>query len=202
MSRPYATDHPWDKALPACHASSIGYVYRATLTLEPTDPPAVTLELVSRADSHADRPALHTPEGAFTYLDLLATSGRVATRLLTGRDTLDGARICYLVPPGWAHVVVQWGIWRAGGVGVPLATSHPAAELAYVLDDAEPEAIAVHPSLLDRIEAVAGERRLPLLQTPALLDEGPMPFSLRWTNKPRGSCSTPRGRRGDRRASS
>ncbi|NNL29616.1 MAG: AMP-binding protein, partial [Gemmatimonadetes bacterium] len=54
-----------------------------------------------------------------------------------------------------------------------LATSHPPAELAYVLDDAEPEAVVAHPSLLDKIEGVAAERRIPVLQTPALLRPGP-----------------------------
>jgi len=130
------------------------------------------IELVSRAERHADRTALLAPEGAFTYQELLATSALVATRLLAGRDDLAGERVCYLVPPGWAHTAVQWGIWRAGGLGVPLATSHPEAELAYVLDDAEPEAIVVHPTLASRIADAAGERGLPLLQTPVLLQNG------------------------------
>jgi malonyl-CoA/methylmalonyl-CoA synthetase len=130
------------------------------------------IELVTRAEQHADRPALLAPEGLFTYRDLLSTSATVATRLLAGRDDLAGERVCYLVPPGWAHVAVQWGVWRAGGLGVPLAISHPEAELAYVLDDAEPEAILAHPTLAPRIADAASERGLPLLQTPILLEDG------------------------------
>lgn len=134
----------------------------------------MSLELVNRADGHADRTALLTPEGVFAYRALLDTSAAIATRLLSGRDDLDGARVCYLVPPGWAYVSVQWGIWRAGGLGVPMATSHPEAELAYVLDDADPEVVVAHPSLFDRVAGVAKQRGLTVLQTPALLAPTPL----------------------------
>jgi malonyl-CoA/methylmalonyl-CoA synthetase len=135
--------------------------------------PRMSLELVARAERNpAHTTALVAPEGLFRYRELLEASAVAATRLLAGRDDLEGARVGYLVPPGWAYTVVQWAVWRAGGLGVPLATSHPAAELAYVLDDAEPEAVVVHPSLVGRIREVADERRIPVLQTPALLATG------------------------------
>jgi len=133
----------------------------------------VSLELVSRAEGYRSRVALLAPEGVFSYADLLEASGTAATRLLAGRDDLEDARICYLAPPGWTYTVVQWSIWRAGGFGVPMATSHPPAELAYVLDDADPEAVVAHPSMVERVAAIAEARGLPVLQTPALLAPGP-----------------------------
>src|SRR2546426_10859175 len=48
----------------------------------------------------------------------------------------------------------QWGIWRAGGVAVPLAVSHPPPELEYVIRDAEAEIVVVHPDLAGSLEAV------------------------------------------------
>ena len=138
----------------------------------PTTTP-VSLEFVSRAVRHGPRIALLAPEGVVSYAALLDASARAATRLLAGRDDLEGARICYLVPPGSVYAVVQWAAWRSGALGVPLATSHPPVELAHVLDDAEPEAVVVHPSLLSRIRDIAGSRGLPVLQTPALLAAGP-----------------------------
>ncbi|NNF12997.1 MAG: AMP-binding protein [Gemmatimonadetes bacterium] len=133
----------------------------------------MSLELLDRAAGRGARVAIIAPEGVFTYQELLDASSVAATRLLAGRDDLRSARICYLIPPSWDYVACQWAVWRAGGHGVPLATSHPPAELAYVLDDAEPEAVVAHPSLLDKIEGVAAERRIPVLQTPALLRPGP-----------------------------
>lgn len=134
----------------------------------------MTLELVSRARRFGDRPALLAPEGRFSYAELLELSGHGATRLLAGRDDLEGARICFLVPPGLAYTATQWSVWRAGGLGVPLATSHPEAELAWVLDDAEPEAVVAHPSLAGRVLAAAAGRRIPVLSTGPLLREGPI----------------------------
>lgn len=133
----------------------------------------MSLEIVRRADEHGPRPALLAPEGLFTYEQLVSTSAVGATRLLSGRDDLGGARVCYLVPPGWEYVAVQWAVWCAGGIGVPLATSHPEAELAYVLDDADPEAVVAHPDLAHRIRSAAAERGLTVLETPALLRDGP-----------------------------
>ncbi|NJD20219.1 MAG: AMP-binding protein [Gemmatimonadetes bacterium] len=132
------------------------------------------LPLFARARDHAGRIAVVAPEGVFTYRDLLEDSGASAFRLLAGREDLDEARICFLVPPGWEYVVVQWAIWRSGGVAVPLATSHPPAELAYVLDDAEPEAVIAHPSLMDRVAGIAADRKLPVFRSPALIGEGPV----------------------------
>lgn len=132
------------------------------------------LPLFARACDHAGRIAVVAPEGVFTYRDLLEASGAAANRLLAGREDLQEARVCFLVPPGWDYVAVQWAVWRSGGIAVPLATSHPAAELAYVLDDAEPEVVVAHPSLAARIAAVAAERGLEVVETPALIEEGPV----------------------------
>ena len=134
----------------------------------------MTLHLVDRAEAYSNRTAIVVEEGTYTYSDLLRVSGTVATRLLSGRDNLNAGRICILVPPGWDYVVTLWGIWRAGGVAVPMAISHPPAELAYVIEDAKPEAIVAHPTLLDRIGDLAEERGLPVLESSALSQEIPL----------------------------
>ncbi len=43
----------------------------------------------------------------------------------------------FLVTPGFPWVAVQWGIWRAGGVAVPLPLNFPRSELEYLIDDTE-----------------------------------------------------------------
>jgi malonyl-CoA/methylmalonyl-CoA synthetase len=125
----------------------------------------MSLALIERARGHADRIALIAPEGAFTYRDLLDASSAFAGILLDGRTDLREARVCTLVPPGFDHVAVQWGVWRAGGVDVPLALTHPPAELAYVLADAEPAAVVVAPELADRVADAARARGVRLLSS-------------------------------------
>ena len=126
----------------------------------------MSLFLFERARRHADRRAVIAAEGVFTYRDLAETADAVARSLLGAREDLSQARVCFLVPPGWTHVAVQWGIWRAGGIAVPMAVSHPAAELAHVLDDARPELVVAHPELAARVADVAAARGTPLRLTP------------------------------------
>lgn len=112
----------------------------------------IELPLVARARSHAGRTAVVAREGEFRYRDLLAASARVAAALLDSADDLEEARVAFLIPPSFAYVAVQWGVWRAGGIAVPLAVSHPPRELAYVLDDARPAMVLAHPEFAARLD--------------------------------------------------
>jgi len=116
-----------------------------------------------------DRAAIAARGRVHSYADLLRSSARVAHELLAGRPDLEEARVAFLVPPGLAHVAVQWGIWRAGGVAVPLAVSHPTPELEWVLDDSAPAALVVDPGFAARIAESGRVRGLRLLDAHAIL---------------------------------
>jgi malonyl-CoA/methylmalonyl-CoA synthetase len=85
----------------------------------------------------APRRAIIAADGVFTYDDLDEASKRVAGSLLADNDDLNQTRVAFLVHPSFAYAAVQRGIWRAGGVAVPLAVSHPPAELEYVIRDSD-----------------------------------------------------------------
>ncbi len=97
------------------------------------------LELIRRADACPARLAIVEEQGAWTYADLLQASARVARHLLLTRSgaccDLAEARVAVLLPPSREFVAVLWGIWRAGGIAVPLCLSHPRPELEHVLRD-------------------------------------------------------------------
>jgi malonyl-CoA/methylmalonyl-CoA synthetase len=76
-----------------------------------------------------------------SYDELDTSSKRVAGALLGDNDDLRQTRVAFLVAPGFAYAAIQRGIWRAGGVAVPLAVSHPPAELEYVVRDADASAV-------------------------------------------------------------
>src|SRR5438128_7775125 len=114
--------------------------------------------IVDRGSEQLDRIAIVDGEGEHTYQELLEASARVAAGLLEGRDDLKGARVCFHIPPGFAHVAVQWGIWRAGGIAVPLALSHPLPELEYTVGDADPEVMVAQGPGEDPCRAVASQR--------------------------------------------
>jgi malonyl-CoA/methylmalonyl-CoA synthetase len=81
------------------------------------------------------RRAIIASDGTFTYDGLDDASKRVAGSLLADNEDLNQTRVAFLVHPSFAYAAVQRGIWRAGGVAVPLAVSHPPAELEYVIRD-------------------------------------------------------------------
>ena len=117
--------------------------------------------LVARCERFGGRTAIIAREGRFLYRDLALASARAASALLAGRSDLSERRVCFLVSPSFDYAVVQWGIWRAGGVAVPLAVSHPAAELEYVIRDAEADTVvadAGFAALLGGIGRGAGAR--------------------------------------------
>jgi malonyl-CoA/methylmalonyl-CoA synthetase len=107
------------------------------------------------------RLAIIGPDGTFTYPELEEAAQRTASVLLDGRDDLGEARVAFMVAPGCAYAATQRGIWRAGGVAVPLALSHPEAELAYVIQDSGATIAVADPShsrTLASVAAAAGIR--------------------------------------------
>jgi malonyl-CoA/methylmalonyl-CoA synthetase len=131
--------------------------------------PTTTPPLIARAEAQRDRIAIVGSEGAFTYGDLLDASARVASTLLAGRDDLGEARVAFLVPPGFHHVAVQWGIWRAGGVAVPLGVSHPPPELEHVVRDSDAEIVLGAPEFATALRPVASAARVRYLTTSQVL---------------------------------
>ena len=117
----------------------------------------------------ADRTAVIAADGIFTYQDLEEATSRVAATLCNGRCDLHEARVAFLVAPGFAHVAVAHGIWRAGGVAVPLAVSHPTSELDYVVRDAQASIVVTDPSRAETLEPVARATGAHLAPTTALL---------------------------------
>ncbi|MFM7423946.1 MAG: AMP-binding protein, partial [Elainella sp.] len=120
----------------------------------------MVISLIDRAADHAERLALVTPEGSLTYRQLLQWSGQIAVQLLNGVADLQEQRVAFLVPAGFEYVAVQWGIWRAGGLAVPLCVSHPRPELDYVIANADASVVIAHPSFADLLHPIAQSRGL------------------------------------------
>jgi malonyl-CoA/methylmalonyl-CoA synthetase len=111
------------------------------------------------------RTALEEGERRLDYAALDSGASAVAAALLGGRADLGEARVAFLVEPSIEYVLVQRGIWRAGGIAVPLCAGHPPPELDYVLADAQPELVVASAALADRLRPLAAARGVALWLT-------------------------------------
>ena len=123
------------------------------------------LQLIERASKYADRIAIISGGKRYSYRDLLSASRRLATQLLAGANDLREKRVAFMVTPGFDYVKTQWAIWLAGGIAVPLCTSHPLPSLRYTLEDSLSEILVAgseYETLLSPLVKESGLRFLKL----------------------------------------
>src|SRR6266436_3690881 len=109
------------------------------------------LPFLARARSHGGAPAFHSAAGASTYQDLLDRSHAVAAALLGEATDLHEARVALLVPAGFEYTAAQWGIWRAGGMKVPVCLSATESEWEYALTDSGASIVVTTAALAEKI---------------------------------------------------
>jgi malonyl-CoA/methylmalonyl-CoA synthetase len=135
-----------------------------------------TLPLVERAERNHARLAIVDDQGSFSYGQVLGDSAAVARVLLGSESDLRERPLAFLCTPSYGYLAAQWGIWRAGGIAVPLAVSHPEAELDAAIERCGADTLVADRAMLQRLEPVAAARRLRLVELEAALAEaGPHP---------------------------
>lgn len=93
------------------------------------------INLIRKANDNLDRIAIKSDDISYTYEQLLNVSKGIALDLLDGKEDLNEERVAFLVQPGFNYTTIQWAIWRAGGIAVPLCVKHPFSSIGYVIDD-------------------------------------------------------------------
>lgn len=85
------------------------------------------LEAKKHAENTPDKIAVDDASKGqqFTYRQLLADAATMKKDILeelglADFGSLEERRIAFLAPNGYDYVVVQWAVWAAGGVCVPL----------------------------------------------------------------------------------
>eukprot|EP01062_Namystynia_karyoxenos_P058545 TRINITY_DN50069_c0_g1_i1.p1 TRINITY_DN50069_c0_g1~~TRINITY_DN50069_c0_g1_i1.p1 ORF type:complete len:592 (+),score=190.76 TRINITY_DN50069_c0_g1_i1:86-1777(+) len=155
--------------------------------------------ILLRATFAPEKQAVVAGDAVRSYGDLLAAAGRLAATLvssvgsaahcdpaaapppaeaprsphlphgLTGTE-LGGRRVAVMAAPGAEYAAGMYAVWMAGGVAVPLALSHPPAELDHVLGDASVAAALCTQQYAASLRPVADGRSVPLLPLDGCFD--------------------------------
>ncbi|KAE8375051.1 hypothetical protein BDV26DRAFT_24522 [Aspergillus bertholletiae] len=132
-----------------------GYDTEVNLQPKLTSIPSLPLFLAAKNHAQANPQKFAvidtTKNQQFTFSQLLADTAALKKQILehlklTETWDLEERRIAFLTPNGYDYVVIQWAIWAAGGVTVPLCTTHPVKELLYTIGDSDPSLIILDPS--------------------------------------------------------
>jgi malonyl-CoA/methylmalonyl-CoA synthetase len=84
----------------------------------------------------SDKIALVDADTRYTYREVNARSDRFAAGLLAGNSDLAEERIAFLLPASLDYVTALHGVWRAGGIAIPLNIGSAEAELEHNLSSA------------------------------------------------------------------
>lgn len=131
------------------------------------------LQLFENAFRLPDKIAVIDSQGSYTYGDLLRKSAAVASYLLNGKTDLHQAPVAFMVSPGFEFVSVQWGIWQAGGIAVPLCITYPFPSLRYVVEDTGAQTIVYgpeHAEILVPFETTERIRMVEISEVPQAAD--------------------------------
>ncbi|GLI61914.1 hypothetical protein VaNZ11_004438 [Volvox africanus] len=127
-------------------------------------------KLLARAGRNLGRTAIVSNKQIYSY-DILLTAADAITSELSKKlrnpasrakvAITDGPerppRVGLYAAPGPEYLAATWAVWQAGGIVVPLATSHPQPELSYVCQDAGVSAVLTLPDQEARLGPIAHE---------------------------------------------
>ncbi len=113
------------------------------------------LPILTQANVHAGRDAIHSDGKSFSYDDVVQKMESWISFLLDGKSDLNEERVAFCITPGFDYVTILWAIWQAGGIAVPLHTKVPIESLKYTLEDSEASILIVSDELKDRVGELA-----------------------------------------------
>ena len=150
-----------------------------------------------------DKVALVERDHAFTYAQVERRIVQFASGLLAGRSDLEEARIAFLIPAGVDYVTALHGVWRAGGIAIPLNVASAESEWEHCLTSAGVTQVIVDEQTLGGIEGLCDRLSIRIATVSDTLTDSvsPLPelsparramivFTSGTTSKPKGAVTT------------
>jgi len=161
------------------------------------------LKIIQRARNFSERNSIISSGKTYSYHNLLKASSVIAGTLLGHKSDLDEARVAFMVNPGFEYIATQWGIWKAGGIAVPLCLSHPLPALQQTIADSGSHIVIAGSDFYDILETLRETLDLqiilldevsgtPLLLLPDINPDRPamILYTSGTTGKPKGVVTT------------
>ncbi len=118
------------------------------------------LTIVKQAHKNLEKTAIFSENHSFSYQQLLTSSSNFSGILLNEQADLNETSVAFMVSPGFDYVRVQWGIWQAGGIAVPLCLSYPLPSLTYTIENSGVKILVVSPEYAKLLQPLAIEKSL------------------------------------------
>ena len=163
------SSRPWLSQYPAWLPAEVDVAYQNAVEM-----------FVASVRRNSTAPAIHYFERTFTYgeVDELSTAFAAALR---SHGVQHGDRVGIYLQNVPQFPIAMLGVWKAGGVVVPLNPMLKERELRAYLDDSGTRVLVCQESLASTVTAVRGETPLELVITTsdlAFLDGGELPPPL------------------------
>lgn len=150
-----------------------------------------------------DKVALVEGDNSYSYGEVNKRIDRFATGLLGAKTDLEEERIAFFIPASLDYVTVMHGVWRAGGIAVPLNVASAVSELDHYLTCASVTRMIANGEYQESLKELCAELNIELMSVDDVLAEtaGDLPvldenrrammlFTSGTTNKPKGVVST------------
>lgn len=118
------------------------------------------LKILKEAHKNLQKIAIIEDTYSYSYKQVLFESGKFSNVLLDGQTDLNETCVAFMVSSGFNYVRVQWGVWQAGGIAVPLCLSYPLPSLTYTIENSGAKILVVSPEYADILRPLALEKSL------------------------------------------
>jgi len=152
---------------------------------------------------YPDKTALVDQGTSHSYAAVNERIELCAAGLLQGLTDLQEERIAFLLPASVDYVTLLHGVWRAGGIAIPLNVAAAEAELEHCLTSTGVTRLVSAGEHLNRITPLCQQLQITLLSVDDCLAGGPVPlpaltperralivFTSGTTSKPKGVVTT------------
>lgn len=163
----------------------------------------MTTDMFSYLTGASDRVALVEGSKNYTYAQVNERINRFASGLLRGGPDLQEERIAFYIPASVDYVTTMHGIWRAGGIAIPLNVASAVAELDHYLRCASVTRMIANSEYQDELRDLCQTLNIELLAVEDVMVKvaGALPaidlsrrammlFTSGTTNKPKGVVCT------------